>query len=407
MSDTDIHDPTVTEHLSAPDAAAVDALFDAAMDPATVTGAHRTLAERAAALLRLLRVGDVPIDDALVDVTLARIARAATANPPVLSREDAAALDAWVLAGYDAKKTPHSLRARVTRHQHLADRVCDVLLAPAAGDLIERTLARVQEEDTSHALRMRLQPYAERRGLGVRLADVVSVAAVLLIGAAIVWPLLTSLRYQNRRAVCFNTMNTAGIGFSTYAGDYRDQLPVANTELSGPWWNTGVEGQSNSANLYGLVRAHYVKLADLACPGNPGAAIGEADPDAVDWRSRGQVSFSYQIMYGPALSSWASGQPRVVLADRSPVVDVWVRGQPFFPLTNSRNHDDRGQHVLLTDGSAQWLRSPETAQGDNIWLPSYIEREFDRLTGRDRNRPRHPLTGTETPETGRDVFLGP
>ena len=40
-----MHDPTATEHLSAPDAAAVDALFDAAMDPATVTSAHRTLAE--------------------------------------------------------------------------------------------------------------------------------------------------------------------------------------------------------------------------------------------------------------------------------------------------------------------------------------------------------------------------
>ncbi|MCH7961730.1 MAG: hypothetical protein IIC49_05295, partial [Planctomycetes bacterium] len=64
MSDMEMHDPTATEHLSAPDAAAVDALFDAAMDPATVTGAHRTLAERAAALLRLLRAGDVPIDDA-------------------------------------------------------------------------------------------------------------------------------------------------------------------------------------------------------------------------------------------------------------------------------------------------------------------------------------------------------
>ena len=407
MSDMDIHDPTVTEHLSAQDAAAVDALIDAAMDPADVDADHRTRAERAAALLRLLRAGHVPIDDALVDVTLARIARAFSAGPPALSREDAAALDAWVLAGYDLKKTPHSLRARATRHQHLAQRVSHLPLAPDSTDLVQRTLARVQEEEMSRGQRMRFQAHAERRGLSVRLADVVSVAAVLLIGAAIVWPLLTSLRYQSRRAVCFSTMNTAGVGFSTYAADYRDQLPVANTELTGPWWNTGVEGQSNSANLYGLVRTRYVKLADLACPGNPGAAIEDADPDAVDWLSRPQVSFSYAIMYGPALPSWTSGQPRVVLADRSPVVDVWVRGQPFFPMTNSRNHDDPGQHVLLTDASAQWLRSPETARGDNIWLPSYIEREIDRLTGRDRNRPQHPLTGTETPGSDRDVFLGP
>jgi hypothetical protein len=395
--------------LSERDAAALDALIEAEMDLARISPAHRERAAHVASLLDLLQPSLAGDGDALVDVTLARISRARLDDAVRLSPVDESALQAWILAGFSAKKTPGALRKRAEQLEAMQNQITAVPLGDAS-TLIEKTLARVEADENTQAQRMNIETQAFRRGLGVRLADVVSVAAVLLVGAAVMWPLLTTLRQQSQRTACFGNLNTAGIGFSTYAGDNRDQLPVASTTLSGPWWNTGTPNQSNSANLFQMVRTGYAQLDDLACPGNPDAPHGQPDPGASDWASRQNVSYSYQIMFGPAMATWsgrADHGPQVVIADRSPVVDEWVEGKPFFPMTNSRNHAGRGQHALMTDGTATWLRTPETASGDNIWLPRAIERAIQQLTGRDRNRPQTPLKGTETVESARDVFLGP
>ncbi len=391
------------------DVAALDALIEAEMDLLRVSPALRERAQHIASLLGLLQPPHVGDADALVDVTLARVSRARLDDAAQLTPADESALQAWVLAGFNAKKTPGVLRQRAQQLEAMQHQITTVPLGDASA-LIEKTLARIEADENAKAQRMNFETQAFRRGLGVRLADVVSVAAVLLVGAAVMWPLLTTLRQQSQRTACFGNLNAAGLGFSTYAGDNRDQLPVASTTLSGPWWNTGTPNQSNSANLYQMVRTGYAQLDDLACPGNPDAPHGEADPGASDWASRQNVSYSYQIMFGPAMATWsgrADHGPQVVIADRSPVVDVWVQGKPFFPMTNSKNHNGRGQHALMSDGSAAWLTTPETASGDNIWLPRAIEQAIERLAGRDRNRLQTPLTGTETVESARDVFLGP
>jgi hypothetical protein len=199
-------------------------------------------------------------------------------------------------------------------------------------------------------------------------------------------------------------LGSVAMGFGAYAGAYKDALPVASASLgSGKWWEVGEPQHSNSANLYTLVRAGYAGIDALACPGNPSAVTAQATPDARDWRNLAEISYSYQIMFGRAQPRWNTGRRTVVLADRSPVVLRSVRNQPIDPFANAPNHRSRGEHLLWTDGSASWVRSPVLQNGDNIWLNHPAERTASLMQG----KPLSPLKGTETPDSADDVVLGP
>src|SRR5690606_33034858 len=155
-------------------------------------------------------------------------------------------------------------------------------------------------------------PAARRRGLGVRLADLASVAAVVLIGAGLVLPVLSAVREQARRAACLTNLGSTASAMSSYAHSNRDSLPMATASLGGGhWWDVGSPRSSNSANLYTLARDGYVTLATLACPGNPSAPTRVPSPDARDWRRLEEISYSYQIMFGPR-PAW-NGPHRVVI----------------------------------------------------------------------------------------------
>lgn len=395
----------MNEHeLTAEDAGALDALIDAGFDPAGVEPALRDRAERLARLLGLLDAeSDDAFDPALIDVTLARIARAGDLDGEAeLVGADREALDAWVLSDYRPARVPGVLRDRAERHEALASLVTAVP-AESDGELVDRTMAVIERAIDEQGQRMRIEP--ERGGSGFRLADLVSVAAVLLIAGALLWPMFTAVRENGRRTQCQANMAQAGMAFTGYAGDNRQALPIASASLNGgTWWNVGKNPQqSNSANLYLLPRQGYVPLAELNCPGNQHAPKGDLGPGARDWQNLDQISYSYQIMFGPQRPSW-SGPRVVVLSDRSPVVPLAVRGRAVNPFANSPNHAGRGQQVLFNDGSSAWLTSPLLDDGDNIWLPLPIEDAIRRLSGIGRV---DPLTGRETPGTPTDTFVGP
>jgi hypothetical protein len=418
MNDFSDPHPTRSDHgtpaLSAADARAVDAILELGYVPgARAPGDDR--ARKVLSLLSLLDGGRVASDAALVDVTLARVlqAQGAEAQEASLSFDDEAALDAWVMMGFHTERVPGSLRERARRHERLAAIVTTVETGSGAapGALIERTLAKVQASIDGAEGRMNLENQRVRLGSGIRLADLVSVAAVLLIAAAVVWPVFNQFRDQSRKYACANNMrNTAG-AFGSYALSNRDSLPMATSSFGGgPWWNVGSrEGRSNSANLFQLTRSGYARLADLACPGNPAAPTGQASPQATDWRNIDEVSYSYQIMFGKEQPTWSQGSGSkgdraVVMADRSPVVVKSIRGEAVSPLADSMNHRSHGQHVLFSDGSAEWLRSPVLANGDNIWLPRFIEAKIGELMGKPLPP---PLSGQEMPDGADDAFVGP
>lgn len=407
MSDTEAG-TTADARLTEPDSDALDALIDAGFDPELVSQPLRDRAQRVAALFGLL---DTPVessDAALGDLAYLRVLRAGSAQQPafreaVLCEQDQAVVDALVEAGLaptDALTGPNERRRR---HTSLAAIIAKTpLSADAPADLTARTLAHIQSVIDDQSLRMDL---SRRRGPHIRLSDLVSVAAALLLAASVLWPAMSVVRNQSRQAACRSNLQASAFGLSSYAGMNDDALPMITAGLSGlPWWNVGTPRQSNSANIFHLARGSYVNLAGLACPGNPQAPTAIADPNDTDWRELGEVSYSYRIMFGSVRPNWGSSSRIVILADRSPVVLRAVKGQPINPWENSPNHGGRGQTVLFSDGSTQWLKTTTLESGDNIYLPRPIEQAIDAVR---RQHRLPPILGTETPASLDDAFVGP
>jgi hypothetical protein len=340
----------VAPQLSAADQAALEALIAAGWDSSAAMKSHAGDSDRiqkVASLLALMRTGERP-DAALKDVTFARIMQARRRDEAVdgvgvrLVPDDEEALESWVMHGFDASRVAGSLRARARKHEALANLVTSVSDTLESGSLINRTLAKVDSEIERESVAMDIGAARRRRGVGIRLADLVSVAAVILIGSAVVLPILGTMREQSRRALCLKNLGDTASAMSTYATANRDSMPYASASLGGGrWWDVGTE-RSNSANLYTLAKSGYLSLADLACPGNPSAPTASPSPEAQDWRCLEEVSYSYQIMFGPQRMGWQRGPGAVVLADRSPVVLRAIRGEQFDSGANAPNHRGEG-----------------------------------------------------------------
>lgn len=387
--------------LSEADAEALEAFFDAGCDVERVPASIRPRVVRVAGLLGLLEAGPAGGAARRVEGVLRRLGEAGASE---LSLDDAEALDAWVLAGFDASRVPAALRERATAHEALASLVREAptrrVSAFERAALVERTMGRIAEARESGADVMR------GRTARNRMADVLSVAAVMLIGASVLWPVMTGVREGAREAACASNLRAVARAMGAYTGDHDQVLPMVTAGFgSGTWWNVGSDPErSNSANLYAVARQRYASLAELACPGNPSAITAPRSPEARDWGNLDELSYSYRVMARPERELWGQPSALVVVADRSPVVVRAVRGQVVYPLESSPNHRGRGQHGLMADGTAEWLESPALASGDNIWLPKPIEVMLDVAS---RRRGIEPISGTEAPAGRQDSFVGP
>jgi hypothetical protein len=255
--------------LSVGDDAALDALIDADFDVARVPDPLR---DRAAAIARVmgLAAGEGmtrQVDPALTERTLAAIAsvdrRSGTRFEPVLVAADEEALDALVAANFRVEGVNATLRERAQGLMWLGD----LVTAPREGervspDLAERMLARIAATEMEPPVPVAGRPIFRR------MADVLSMAAAGLLGVSVLWPVLTAWRHQSMKMTCGGNMATVAGAMSSYATDYREQLPVATASLAGPtWWDVGNgPGRSNSANLFQLPRLHS---AGLCLPGQP------------------------------------------------------------------------------------------------------------------------------------------
>ncbi|MFM9957148.1 MAG: hypothetical protein ACKVZJ_03665 [Phycisphaerales bacterium] len=434
-------DPPDRLTLTPAQARAVDAILgagDGAADPAAPPAtALPTLPK----ILALLDLPLEPIDPErrrlLIDITMARVMRSAESDSagrigiepaheasPSLSTASATELDAAAEAGWS------------TSNPRLSALLSALDAAPIPTDsarrrLVGSTLDRIQSESESR-FRLRipdaeLAPRARRR---ITLSDILAAAACVGLAGLILAPMVVNARAVNRETVCAMNMGRAGLGFSLFANDHDGALPSVQTfdgiapapaapGAIGPawpsspqrvltlairtdaqgrplaaWWSVGADPASHTANLFTLVRGGYVSTTDLACPGNETAQTNFA-PGATDWANPDAVSYSYQL-FGPETPRWFSGHTKVVLADRSPVVDRARRGETPDPLAPSTNHPSRGQNVLFNTGAVTFLNRPVLDNGDNIWLPRSLEGVASPQ-----------LNGAELPATETDAFVGP
>lgn len=426
MSDHDQpqHGPTLTPL----DAAALEALWAAGLDPDRLDADRRDRAQRILGLLSSLEAGPKPSASDrrdLVDLTLARAVRAGRrlgpGAVPALGARDADAVDAMDIAGQDLGRVPGVLSDRAARVHAIG-----ALLragaptpvptpAPTGRNLVDAVMAKVEREEMAKAERLRLSA-SRSFALAPMLArwrDVVSAAAVLLIAASVFWTIGGAMSHYQSRAACLAGLRSVASAMGQYAGDFRNELPMASASLGGArWWDVKRDAPvSNASNLYTLPRKGYLGLAELACAGNPGACrSGVCEPGAMDWSCLDEISYSYQILFGDCRPKWNETSRHVVLTDRSPAVRRALRGEAIRPDENSANHDGRGQNVLYSDGSAVWTTSPLSDRGDNMWLPKprVFEIQVSRQPGQaDDGSSVIRIEGRELPHDPDDAFVGP
>jgi len=389
----------------------LDRLAEAGWNPMQVAGTRREQ-QGARTIARLLGLLDTNLDaevsagrDVRIESTVARVAAMRTAGADsvavvgahddalCLSDTDARDIDRLVGAGWNTGSP--SAAAKLLA---LLDAGASVESA-ARTSLVDRTLDLVQADIEREHNRFRIRPSDDRMSMPrrLRMSDLGALAAMFLIGVGILWPVVTGMRAENQRVASAANMQAAGLGFGLFANDHDDKLPsYEKRDPSGVWWKVGDAPRSHSANLFTLVRRGYASVEELASPGNPNAPIRAWDENAQDWRAWNEVSYSYQL-FGtevPRLASHA-GTTKLVMTDRSPVIDQARQGRPIDPLRGSPNTNGWGQHLLFADGQVVFSRSPVLSNGDNIWLPRGIESQAARITG------------TELPADRTDAFVGP
>ncbi|HLO39494.1 MAG TPA: hypothetical protein VK176_00615 [Phycisphaerales bacterium] len=406
--------------------AALDALIDAGWSLDSVAPELRPAASRAMVIMGLLQQTAPGFQSqpqaSLVSRTLSRIAshqstmslRDDHAHVESLSAEESLAADAFVNAGYDASRVEESLRSRARSHEYIAD----LLRGGAAhvhrrGDLASRTLKLIDLVDASETQDLEPISFSKAAWFRKRAWDVVAAAAMVMVAASIMWPVLAAVRQRGMELQCGSNMQAVASAMSAYASQNHDSLPMAIASF-GPqrWWDVDEKRPvANSSNLYTLVKGGYTRPESLACPGNPKACFTSANPTASDWRSLEEISYSYQLMCSRTAKLWNNHARRVILADRSPAVLRAVRNELLDPRENSPNHRGAGQHALYSDGSASWLSSsfiPSSNQPqDCIWLPRLPVFQIEGKVEPSENGYVLTLTGRELPADGSDVFLGP
>jgi len=217
--------------------------------------------------------------------------------------------------------------------------------------LMDATLARISRAEDAASARRRIIHHqsaeeANERRFRIPMPDLVSVAAVILIGVSVMWPIMGEIRNRSIDAGCVANLTSLGTAFSSYASEYAGRVPVVTAGWSGaassPLWIDPLP----------LVEMGFCDRGHINCPGHPAGA---------------QPGYSRQLMTGESLR-WGTDGDRPIMGDRNPVIDARQSVEYVDPKMNSINHGARGQNLLNIDGSVSWLEVPVVGSDDNIWL---------------------------------------
>jgi hypothetical protein len=279
---------------------------------------------------------------------------------PELSPQDRRLLDALVECNFDPEAlealSPEDQR-RVDSLMSLFDLLEDYPVEDADESLVHATLARIDRHEEQAASRMSFNAAVEaeetRGGKRFRMPDLVSVAAVLLIATSIAWPLGSHMHKKSIDSGCASNMRRVAVAFDQYAGDFGGAVPTAQAGMFSSWNPT----RHNAVNLDPLLAGGYCDRGDLSCPGHDG-------PEGTAFSNQWQVEgHDYR---------WGVARVTLIISDRNPLIDGARSGLWMQPMTISFNHGGRGQNVLATDGTVQWIVEPLYHQNDYIWLPAGV-----------------------------------
>lgn len=284
-------------------------------------------------------------------------------------------------------------------------------------ELAERTVLRLKQLADSGHDRLEQLLAAEqvpeptiKFGRWRNFSEVVAMAAVLMLIAAISIPSLGFARQKYRQHRCQMQLGNIFQGFSNYIDDHDGELPAVAMEEGSPWWKVGYQGNENHSNtrpVWLLVKNGYVKQVNFICPGRPEKRkLRFADlqvQEYNDFPGRAYISFSFRIRCRQVPSSALRGR-KVLMADLNPLSERMPRdySQPFrvrlseeLLKSNSINHNRKGQNVMFCDGCVKFEKTRHAGLSDD---DMFTLREM--CSGSEVN-------GCEIPSCETDAFLAP
>lgn len=272
--------------------------------------------------------------------------------------EHAFDLDAAIAALPSADPTLER-RLRAAHDQFL--RLESYPVEPPDASLVDATLARIARDQESQRDRMRLANVPVAIGSSRRWHDFIALACAAILLLSVGVPVMSWIQGRNAESMCASNLRTLGTGVAAYLQDHKS-LPIAagfGADLAklADW-----SSYRNHKHLDALVHGGYCAAGCAAC-GNDTTGEGYAS----------------HIPSEAAMRTWVGGMRIPAIADRNPVIDLSRRGRVIGTFTmNSPEHGGRGQNVLFSDGSVEFVVSPILmipaspdlpAHQENIWLP--------------------------------------
>jgi len=183
---------------------------------------------------------------------------------------------------------------------------------------------------------------------------------MILIAASVVTMVYRTSRARSMSSQCASNMAMVGYGLVNYASDHNGQMPTTAAASLVSFFDNGMPMRTDA---YTLVEGGYCNKNHLMCPGCSGESSG----------------YSYQTQ---TAESWEAirkqGRLLVVLSDKNPILDKYLAGIEFDPLTPSKSHGSLGQNQLRSDGSTTPpLMGPPVIGGDLIWILDGKKHSFD------------------------------
>ena len=319
-------------------------------------------------------------------------------------QDDLALLIDFVL-GQCPAQLADQVRGRLTEepefqelHDSVADCFAAISLAPdyePPPGLAERTVAGIRQKQRVDALITREEAARPTARRVFSLRELTTVAAVLLILAAVFIPSVRQAQYAALTNQCESNVGRIGAAMLAYANENDDFLPGVQGSPT-QWLADGQQpAASNSAALFKLVKGEYVSPVVFQCPAVGGGSFA-VQAGFVDFPASQYVSYSYQHTIGhnslcrEDLKNVADDM--AILADSTPVFEGGRFSPDRLKASASKNHKRRGQNVLYLDGSVRWSTDASAGVGgDNIFLASGVY-EYD---------------GDERPTGATDTFLLP
>ncbi len=290
---------------------------------------------------------------------------------------------------------------------------------PCPEELTARLFARVRNaaQEQREVSRLGALLAAERSGphplkipLWRNWSEIVTAAAAVFLFISILFPSVGFMRQKYAQSRCGSQLASVYEGYRNYASDHDGVLPAVAMTPGSPYWKVGYPGPENYSNtrqVWLLVRDAYVEPSRFLCPGrrelHPPSFEGIRIQSFNDFPSRIYFHFSVPVQ-DPASDHRDLTRKRVLMADRNPLSEDlpsdWSQscrlpvGERLL-RANSSNHRNRGQNVLLHDGSVEFIRERHSSiSEDDIYTLQ------DMQSGTE-------FCGCELPSSDTDIFLAP